>query len=130
MPSLAHKMEKCQENRRNFKKKGDIEMEKRIEDVLIDIGIYPHLLGFNYICKAVSYLMENNAVKMCVLYEMIADECESTAYRVERAIRTALSKADQNCETYKKYMSVNNKSNAAMLFTLATRLKIDKEEEQ
>ena len=105
-------------------------MAKKIEDVLIEIGIYPHLLGFNYICKAVSYLMENNSVKMCVLYEMIADECESTARRVEIAIRTALTKADQNCDTYKKYMSVKNTSNAAMLFTLATRLKIDKGEEQ
>lgn len=98
-------------------------MENKIEDALIDMGIYPHLVGFNYICRAVSYIMENSSVKTCGLYEMVAKDCGITARRVESAIRKAFSNADEESEAYKKYIGIKRSCNSEMLYTFANRLK-------
>ena len=105
-------------------------MEKKVEDVLIEMGIYPNLLGFNYICRSAAYIMENSSVRTWNLYDMVAKDFGTTAGRVERGIRHAFSRADKDCEAYKHYMSVKETTNSARLFTLATRLRTDKGEKQ
>lgn len=96
---------------------------KNVEDVLIDMGIYPNLSGFRYICKAVSLISENRSTKICDVYKAVAEEYHTSVSGAERGIIHAFSKADKDCETYKHYMSVKDTSNSAMLFTLAERLK-------
>lgn len=100
-------------------------MKKKVEDVLIKLGITPNLLGFDYICRFVDYVSQNKSTKTGVIYSHIAKECDSTYWRVERAIRHAISKMDKECKTYKKYIDTENTTNAAVLFTLAMRLKED-----
>lgn len=94
-------------------------------DVLIELGIYPNLSGFDYICKAVYYIMADRTVRMCSAYKMVAKDFDTTSSRVERAIRHALSKADRESEAYKRYMSVKDTKNSAVLHTLAVKLKED-----
>lgn len=100
-------------------------MKKKVEEVLIELGIYPNLSGFNYICKALDYIYKDSRVKTCAVYSLVANDFNTTSSRVERAIRTALSKADKDSEAYKKYMSVNDTTNSAALYTMAVRLKED-----
>lgn len=98
-------------------------MKKKVEDILIELGIYPNLSGFDYICKAVYCIMADRTVRMCSVYEMVAKDFDTTNTAVERSIRHALSKADKESEAYKQYMSVKDTTNSAMLYTLATKLK-------
>lgn len=100
-------------------------MKKKVEDILIELGIYPNLSGFDYICKAVYYIMADRTVRICNVYKMVAKDFNATNTAVERSIRHALSKADKESETYKKYMSVKDTTNSAVLYTLATKLKED-----
>lgn len=98
-------------------------MENKVEDSLIEMGIYPNLLGFDYICRSVSYIMENSSVKMCGLYAMVAKDCGTTASRVERAMRKAFSNADEESEAYKKYIGIKRSCNSEMLYIFANKLK-------
>lgn len=98
-------------------------MGKKIEDLLIEMGIYPNLLGFGYICRAVAYITEDSSVKTCELYEMVAKDYVTTASRVERAMRTAFYNADEESEAYKKYIGIKHSCNSKMLYTFANKLK-------
>lgn len=41
-------------------------MKKKVEDLLIELGIYPNLYGFAYICKAVEIISSNKErMKLC-----------------------------------------------------------------
>lgn len=100
-------------------------MKKKVEDVLIGLGIYPNLSGFDYICKAIYYIMSDRTVRICNVYKLVAKDFGTTSSRVERAIRHTLSKIDKESEEYKQYMSVKDKTNSAILYTFAVRLKED-----
>lgn len=102
-------------------------MKKKVEKALIEMGIYPNLLGFDYICKAVEILDSSNGRMKIVdgLYADIAKEYKSTIRRVERAIRHAISKIDKDSDAYKKYIGIKEPTNAAVLYTLAVRLRED-----
>ena len=100
-------------------------MEKKVEDSLIELGVYPNLLGFAYICKAVGYIQENRCVKTCELYKLVAKDFGTTPSRAERGIRHALSKMDKDSDEYKKYIGIKYSSNSAILYTMAVRLKND-----
>lgn len=54
-------------------------MKKKIEEVLIELGVYPNLSGFDYICKAVEILNSTNERMKIVdgLYVDIAKEFNS-----------------------------------------------------
>lgn len=102
-------------------------MKKKVEEVLIELGIYPNLLGFDYICKAVEILSTSNRRVKIVdgLYVDIAKEFDSTASRVERGIRHAISKMNKDSESYRKYVGIKYPTNSVVLHTLAVRLKED-----
>lgn len=100
-------------------------MKKKVEEVLIDLGVYPNLSGFNYICKAIDYISKDSGARICTVYSLVANDFNTTSSRVERAIRHALSKADKDSDVYKKYMSVKDTTNSAVLYTMAVRLKED-----
>lgn len=100
-------------------------MKKKIEEILIELGVYPNLSGFNYICKAIDYISKNSGARICAVYSLVADDFNTTSSRVERAIRHALSKADKDSDAYKKYMSVKDTTNSTVLYTMAVRLRED-----
>lgn len=101
-------------------------MKRKVERTLIDMGIYPNLLGFDYICRAIEYIQADRRAKICDVYGLIAGDYDTTPQRVERAIRHALSnKADKNSEAYKKYAGIKDTTNSAVLYTMAVRLRED-----
>ncbi len=67
-----------------------------IGELLLEVGIPDHLLGYEYIVKAVELALENKALLNQVvfqLYPSVAAKCDTTAARVERAIRHAIEVA-------------------------------------
>lgn len=99
-------------------------MKKKVEEVLIELGIYPNLLGFDYICRAIEYIQADRKAKICDIYGLIAGDYDTTPQRVERAIRHALSnKADKNSEAYKRYIGIKETTNATVLYTMAIKLR-------
>ena len=102
-------------------------MKKKVEEALIELGVYPNLTGFNYICRAVEIISESKEKMKIVdgLYVDVAKEFNSTKSKVERAIRHAITKMDKDSETYKKYVGTKDKTNSVVLYTLAFRLKED-----
>lgn len=81
-------------------------MAKKIEDILLEIGITPNLKGFSYICEAVEYVLLRNDYTTNGIYENIAKKHEYANYQsIERGIRYAISKVD-----YDKWRAIGGKS--------------------
>ena len=74
-------------------------MNTKINKLLYEWGVPPHLLGFTYLKDAVKLISENpkNLRQITkVLYPAIAKANDTTASRVERAIRHAIGVALNN----------------------------------
>lgn len=91
-------------------------MKKRIESILLQLDITPNLKGFESICEAVEIISKEPRIKATMLYERIAEKDKATKSQVERRIRHALSKMNEN--TYKSMGGVGH-TNSEILFTLA-----------
>lgn len=100
-------------------------MKKKVEDVLIELGIYPNLPGFHYICKAVYYIMKDGTVKASSMYEMVAKEFSTTNATVKQSIRRTLLKVDKESEAYKQYINIKDGTSSVILYTIAVKLKED-----
>lgn len=79
-----------------------------ISDTLLDVGINPGLLGWDYLKVGVEMVYNDREYLRNMtgkLYPDIAKEVDSTASRVERAIRHAIESAFNNMaeDTRKKY---------------------------
>lgn len=83
-------------------------MEMRVTSIIHDIGIPAHLKGYRYIREAILLVVEDmdmiDAVTK-ILYPTVARKFDTTASRVERAIRHAIEVAwDRgDLETLQKY---------------------------
>lgn len=100
-------------------------MDKKIKNVLIELGITPNLKGFNCIVEAVGYIMENNDVKTTDVYEHVANTLGYKAANVERTIRHCVLNADKNSESWRRYIGIKRANNSTFLFVLAMRLEED-----
>lgn len=73
--------------------KKSVEVDKRIMDIFLSIGISAHLQGYHYLRESIKLIMEHpdyiSSITK-VMYPKIADKFETTPCRVERAIRHAL----------------------------------------
>lgn len=68
-------------------------VEQIIADVLVDIGVPCHISGYSYLTTAIRAVVENNDLISTItkeLYPTVAKEHNSTASKVERAIRHAI----------------------------------------
>lgn len=113
----------------------DIELEKtkiQIEiiakQLLKDIGIKLHHLGFKYWITAISITLDiefNNreSLKMMELYYMVARKHRTTASKAERAMRYAYATIDLK-QYFKVSYTINN---TALLFLLTALLFLLKE---
>ena len=77
-------------------KRKTITLEEKISSIFMSIGIPPHIKGYVYLREGIKMAVEapsiiNNITKQ--LYPRIADKYETTASKVERAIRHAIEVA-------------------------------------
>lgn len=100
-------------------------MRNKIENALIEMGIYPNLKGFDYICEAVEVLQKNNRNMKIVdgVYREVAEKVGARSVNVERGIRHAISKADRTSDSFKTYIGIDDATNSTFLHTLALRMK-------
>ena len=73
-------------------------IDTRVSHVLKQLGIRPHIKGYRYLKDAIRITMSNpKDVEMITksLYPMVAKKNNSTASRVERAIRHAIKDISQ-----------------------------------
>lgn len=71
-----------------------------VTQYLIKLGVPTSVTGFGYIKSGVLYLLKEENRRVLVtreLYPKIAEEYNSSAPKVERAIRTAIGKAERKC---------------------------------
>ena len=71
-------------------------LDEKISSIFISIGIPPHIKGYNYLREGIKMAVDspaviNNVTK--VLYPKIAEKYETSASKVERAIRHAIEVA-------------------------------------
>lgn len=86
---IFYKTEKC-------KKKGCILKESKVTNIIHEIGVPAHIKGYQYLREAI--IMSVNDIEMLnsitkILYPTIAKKYQTTASRVERAIRHAIEVA-------------------------------------
>ena len=100
-------------------------MDKKIKNVLIELGITPNLKGFNCIVEAVGYIMKNNDAKTTDVYEHVANTLGYKAANVERTIRHCILKVDENSESWRRYIGIKRANNSTFLFVLAMKMEED-----
>lgn len=100
-----------------------INIEKLAKQLLKNMGIKLHCLGFEYWIKAMLItvkieLTNKQKLRMMDLYYMVADSFDTTATKVERAMRYAYEDLDLN-----SYFNVTYKiNNTALLFLLKDKM--------
>ena len=71
-------------------------LDKKLVDILLSVGISANLQGYHYLKESIKLVMENpfyiGSITR-VMYPTIANRFDTTASRVERAIRHALEVA-------------------------------------
>lgn len=101
-------------------------MRNRAINALVEMGMPADIKGFDLIVDAME-MFQNEEVrkgKMTVLYAMLAKKNNSTASRVERAIRHAfsvvLTKGD--LKAVERYLTLRRTANGNLLHVLYIRL--------
>lgn len=92
---------------------------KERKQILRNIGIRPDLLGFKYIVSAWEEI-ERNGGEMYItseLYPIIAEKYDTTAKRVERAIRHAIEILYKDQERIREYYK-RKPTNSLFLYDL------------
>ncbi len=77
-------------------KSEDREIEEKITNIFITVGIPAHIKGYQFLREAIKLAMENPDIINSItkrLYPSIADKFDTSASKVERAIRHAIEVA-------------------------------------
>lgn len=85
-------------------------MYNHIRKQLINHSITPNVKGFHYLLNAIAiteneYKNGNWYVKMCDIYETLAQKFNTTKYAVEHAMRDCISKSKANGITVGEYIT-------------------------
>lgn len=104
---------------------------KQVEDVLLKAGVPASILGFRYIADAM-LLLDDAEWKNCkwtALYAKIGKDNQTTASKVERAMRHAFERTRTvgDIEMVNRYIGFDNEENSNSLMTLYMRLKSEEE---
>ena len=78
-------------------------LERRIFEVLKDLGVPAHLDGYNYLRSAITMAVEDKTIMESItgrLYPEIAKRYDTVPSRVERAIRNAIETAWDRGDLY------------------------------
>lgn len=71
-------------------------LDERISNIFINVGIPPHIKGYSFLREGVKMAVENPTIINNItkkLYPMIGEKYQTTASKVERAIRHAIEVA-------------------------------------
>ena len=119
----------------NLKNNKVFNQEAVITDLLHSLGVPSHIRGYQYIREGIKIVYQNNNISTYItkdVYPEIARKFNTTATRVERAIRHAIeiswSRGDINLmeDIFGNSVNVNRDkpTNSEFLTTLADRLKV------
>lgn len=101
-------------------------MKKKAIDALLEMGMPADIKGFTYIVDAMCLFenVEYRTGKTTTLYYEIGKKNNTTASRVERAIRHAFGVVLAKCEleVVSKYLTMQNTTNGNLLHVLYLRL--------
>ncbi len=111
-------------------------IDARITEVLHKIGVPPHIKGFQYIREAITMVYEDaNCLSKVtkIIYPGIAEKFDTTASRVERAIRNAIEIAVNrgNPDYIQKYFGhsltgkKNKLTNSEFIALVAEKLRME-----
>lgn len=103
-------------------------MERKIEDVLIEIGIPANISGFDFIKEAVLIIDKDGMdIRWTGVYAQIGNKYGKSATSVERAIRHAFIRARNKSQYhdivnhYIGFASTNNTSSISLLYRTIKR---------
>lgn len=92
--------------------------KEAIQDALLEMGLMPHVKGFNYLVDAVMYIDENSQYYIGDIYQALADKYQTSVSRAERSIRYALMCIRNNIskhEVIERYLGMDRLSNSKSL---------------
>ena len=119
-----------------FKNGNEMDLEVRVTNILIEIGVPAHIRGYNYMREAIILAVQNIDVLNYItkeLYPTVAKKCNTSSSRVERAIRHAIEVAWSRGEVSAidnlfGYTISNNKgkpTNSEFIALIADRLRLE-----
>ena len=103
-------------------------LEMRVANVLHEIGIPTHILGYQYLCEAILMVVINKETIHCVskkLYPSIADKYNSTPGCVEKAIRHAIEMTWARNEIGNKVIYQKKPTNSEFIALIAYKLRLE-----
>lgn len=93
---IRHEMKQMSPGETTLNRQPEVNLETRVTDMIHEIGIPAHIKGYHYLRDAIIMAVEDmdvlNAITK-VLYPTVAKMHQTTASRVERAIRHAIEVA-------------------------------------
>ncbi len=124
-----------------LEEKQRIQLERRITDVMLDMGVPAHLNGFRYLRTAIMMCMEDMELVGSVtklLYPEVAKSFKTTDQKVERAIRNAIEVSWErgNEETFQELFGYScqdgrhRPTNSEYIAGIADMVLLDYREEQ
>lgn len=109
------------------------DLEKTISNELLELGIFPQILGYTYLKSAIAMVIEEpQCIKSMVktIYIDVAKKYGTTPARVERAIRHAVEKVfylcgdEQLCEIFGNTINQKGKAtNSEFIAIMSERIK-------
>lgn len=107
-------------------------MRRKIENILLKMGIPVSVKGFNYIVDAVLIAYNNPNAKVTDIYKMIGENYNATSLSVERAIRHSFDIARKNRDENgtNEYINSMYLTNKESIWRLARIMKMEDENEE
>ena len=114
----------------------EVEMEKYVTRIMLDMGVPAHLKGYHYLREAI-LLSEQDMEVVCsvtkLLYPAIAKRFQTTDQKVERAIRNAIevSWSRGNLDTFEELFGYSADSgrgrptNSEYIARIADKIRLD-----
>lgn len=79
-------------------------MERKIKNILAELGLKQYLPGFQYIIEAEMMMKDNRHKRLYVIYREIGEEHGKSDRHVYQAIKWVIDNADTSKPLYKKVM--------------------------
>lgn len=123
----------------DFTGMSEVEMEKYVTRIMLDMGVPAHLKGYHYLREAIM-LSEQDMEVVCsvtkLLYPAIAKRFRTTDQKVERAIRNAIevSWSRGNLDTFEELFGYSADSgrgrptNSEYIARIADKIRLDMKE--
>ena len=92
--------------------------ERKLENILDELGIPLNQLGYKYWITATKLKLEAPNIQMGQVYKIVAKRHESTPTGIERALRHSF---ENKKDFIRKYFGVNCRINNSMLLALLVR---------